>query len=114
MNSLLHVFLWGLLLDSLIGLIDKDKCTIIANWNSSKHFTYYYLTFGMQKPTLQKELSEHELSGLKLVSDLTMWWLPGRLQRMGRVLSEVSWRNLFLLQQCVYFYPMVNLTIKKL
>lgn len=79
---MVHVFLWGLFLDSLVDMIDKDKCTIIANQNSSKHFAYYYMTFGMQKPMLQKELSEHELNGLKPISDLTMWWLLGRLQRM--------------------------------
>lgn len=93
MNWLVHVFLWGLFLDSLIGLIDKDKCTITAKWNSSKHFAYCYMTFGMQNPTLQDELSEHELSGLKLISDLTMWWLLGTLQRMevssGRSLGGI-------------------------
>lgn len=65
----------------------------------------------MQNPTLREELSEHELSGTRLRSHHVV--AAGDTSEDGGVLSEVPWGNLVLLTQCIRFYPVLNLTIKK-
>lgn len=113
MNWLVHVFLWGLFLDSFLGLIDKGKCTITANWNSLKHFLLLHDIWNVKTHATEGIIRAHT-RWTKICLRSHHGLATGETSEDGGVLSEVSWGNLFPLQQHVCFYSMVNLTVKKL
>lgn len=77
-------------MDRLTGLVDKGKCTNIANLDFLKAFFLLLHDIWIKKTTLQKELSGHTLGGLKSVSDRSHHVVvTGETAEDGAVLSRV-------------------------